>query len=96
MCLNVLGVQAVVVWQWLQSKLLTGKVMWPVDGPVALTPSWQVLQPLVILVWSTFAGSHASVEWHAPHSWIVGMCLTGLPVAFTPSWQLLQTPVTCA
>ncbi len=55
------GDQAVVVWHWLQSKLLTGKVMWPVDGPVALVPLWQPLQ-FVMLVWSTFAGVHARVE----------------------------------
>jgi hypothetical protein len=35
--------------------------MWPVDGPVALVPSWQLLQ-FVMLVWSTFAGVQARVE----------------------------------
>ena len=58
--MKVLGVHAVVVWHALQSKLLTGNVMCVVDGPVALVPLWQLLQ-LVILVWSTFAGVHASV-----------------------------------
>src|SRR5512140_3301544 len=95
MCLNVFGVQAVTVWQWLQSKLFTGNVMWPTFGPVAYVPLWQFLHPPVIVLWSTLAGSQASVEWQEPHSCVVGTWPTGLPAAFTPSWQLLQTPSTC-
>jgi hypothetical protein len=69
--------------------------MCPVDGPVALVPLWQFLQP-VMLVWFTFAGVQASVEWHELHSDVVGTCAVGFPAAFTPSWQLVQVPVTCA
>jgi hypothetical protein len=68
--------------------------MCPVDGPLAVVPLWQFLQPLVTPVWSKAAGSQASVEWQVPHSWLVGMWLVGLPGAFTPSWQLLQVPDT--
>jgi hypothetical protein len=68
--------------------------MWPVEGPLAVVPLWQALQPLVTPVWSNAAGNHASVEWQAPHSWVVGMWFDGLPGAFTPLWQLLHVPVT--
>jgi hypothetical protein len=93
-CRNVLGDHAVVVWQLLQSKLLTGKVMCAVDGPLAVVPLWQVRQPLVTPEWSNAAGSHASVEWQSPHCAVVGMWLVGRPGAWTPSWQLLQVPLT--
>jgi hypothetical protein len=68
--------------------------MCPVEGPLAVVPLWQFLQPLVTPVWSNAAGSQARVEWHWPHCAVVGMWLVGLPGAETPSWQLLQVPVT--
>ena len=68
------GVQAVVVWQWLQSKLFTGKVMWPVDVPVAVVPLWQDAQLPVMPVWLKPAGFQASVEWQVLHSCVVTTC----------------------
>jgi hypothetical protein len=96
MCLNVLGVHAVVVWQWLQSKLFTGNAMWPVFVPVAVVPLWHDAQLPVMPVWLNAAGVHARVEWQALHSCVVGIWLVGLPVAATPLWQLVQVPTTWA
>ncbi len=70
--------------------------MWLAFLPMAATPLWQLLQPLVIPVWSKrVAGRHARLEWQLSQPAVVGMCPAGLPVAATPLWQLAQLPVTC-
>src|SRR5512133_974733 len=86
---KMIGVQAVVEWHTPHSRVV---VMWPAFLPVARTPSWQALQPVVIPTCENSAGVQASVEWQASHSAVVGMWLTVLPVASTPLWQLVQVP----
>ncbi len=68
--------------------------MWAAFLPVALTPSWQLEQFEVMPVCVKFAGTHASVEWQLPHSWVVGMWFVPLPVAVEPLWQVEQMPET--
>lgn len=70
--------------------------MCPACLPGALTPSWQLAQPVVMPAWVNVAGDQASVLWQVPHSWVVGMCVDPLPAAFVPSWHDEQVPRTWA
>ena len=60
--------------------------------PLAFTPSWQLVQPLVIPEWSTAAPSHLSVLWQLLHSKLVTICVGPLPLDITLLWQLEQVP----
>jgi hypothetical protein len=71
-----------VLWQ---ASQLSPVARWLVPLPVARWPLWQLLQPLVMPVWSKAAGSQATVEWQVSQGSLVWMCPGGLPVACTLS-----------
>jgi len=88
----VAGFQAVVTWQASHTLLVK---MWVAFLPFALTPLWQLEQPLVMPVCVKVAGVQASVVWQVPHSWVVAIWFVPLPVAVVPLWHDEQVPSTC-
>jgi hypothetical protein len=91
--LNVLGVNAVVLWHAMQFVAPTG--IWVAGFPVAVAPLWHVTQLVaaVNVLWSKRAtGDHAMVRWHVSHDAVVTTCPAGLPGACMPLWHVAQVP----
>ena len=66
-----------------------------IDLPVAIAPSWQLLQVPITDPWSICAtGTHPVELWQSSHVIDEFICVIDLPVAIAPSWQLLQVPIT--
>jgi hypothetical protein len=97
----VAGIHATALWQ-LSHVLPVARCVGAL--PVAVVPSWQPLQPLVMPAWTKDAGVHVSVVWQVPHScvafwWIgsVGLAVTTPVLSVSePLWQLMQLPETAA
>ena len=79
------------LWQVSHRLLVLRPVLCLPLLPLAVTPSWQLRQLVVMVLWSTPAGVQALVVWQVLQGNVVTTCVGPLPFLASlpvPSWQI--------